>query len=296
MYSFDLTAATDRFPLRLLFFVAEALWGTELASASVNSALATNIFDVPFRFSRNRKKKKIPEAVSFVVGQPLGYYSSWPLFSLAHHSLVWVAAEMEYPGRKFDRDALLGDDICIADTKVANRYKQLISDIGVKISLSKSLISHTGCAEFAKRFLVKGLSVDLSPLSFRAFLPYFHPFGFIALGMKYPMKDHILLRVGGSGYRCSTQAPRSARFRRAIVMLDRYRLPFLFWLGGGKPASPTQVGLAWFYTVKVTEPRCPTVPQKRIDEADARGGVFADAWYLTEHNWVRGNLKQWLSV
>ena len=26
-------------------------------------------------------------------GQPLGYYTSWPLFALSHHVVVWVAAE-----------------------------------------------------------------------------------------------------------------------------------------------------------------------------------------------------------
>lgn len=31
--------------------------------------------------------------VWFSVGQPLGLLSSWPLFALSHHVLVWTAAE-----------------------------------------------------------------------------------------------------------------------------------------------------------------------------------------------------------
>jgi len=37
----------------------------------------------------------------FVAGQPLGDYSSWPLFALSHHLLVWICAEEVYPGSRF---------------------------------------------------------------------------------------------------------------------------------------------------------------------------------------------------
>jgi hypothetical protein len=37
--------------------------------------------------------------------------------------------------------------------------------VGVSISYQKSLISRSGCAEFAKRFKVKDLRKDISPLS-----------------------------------------------------------------------------------------------------------------------------------
>ena len=29
-------------------------------------------------------------------GRPLGFFSSWPLFTLTHHTLVWIAAERVY--------------------------------------------------------------------------------------------------------------------------------------------------------------------------------------------------------
>lgn len=32
--------------------------------------------------------------MSFIAGQPLGYYGSWALFSLSHHFIVWLAAEL----------------------------------------------------------------------------------------------------------------------------------------------------------------------------------------------------------
>lgn len=37
----------------------------------------------------------------FASRQPPGYLSSWPLFALSHHLLVWIAAEREDPGRRF---------------------------------------------------------------------------------------------------------------------------------------------------------------------------------------------------
>lgn len=69
-YSYDLAAATDRWPLVMLFELMQSLFDRGFASSVVNSALATNTFAVPF------VKRKF-SIVSFVAGQPLGYYSSW---------------------------------------------------------------------------------------------------------------------------------------------------------------------------------------------------------------------------
>jgi hypothetical protein len=47
--------------------------------------------------------------VTFTKGQPLGFYSSWPLFTLTHHMLVWIAAERVYGTTKLCDYAILGD-------------------------------------------------------------------------------------------------------------------------------------------------------------------------------------------
>lgn len=54
----------------------------------------------------------------------------------------------------------------------------------MKISVKKSIISNTGAAEFAKRFRVKNMIQDLSPVSVRALCNFFNPFGQVALGLK----------------------------------------------------------------------------------------------------------------
>ena len=81
-----------------------------------------------------------------------------------HCPTIWWCAEKIYPGKRFDKYAILGDDICIADSKVAEVYLSTLKDLGVTISLPKSLVSDVGGAEFAKKFRCKNLTVDLSPL------------------------------------------------------------------------------------------------------------------------------------
>lgn len=140
-----------------------------MASSVLNATLATNILDVPFF-----KRKWSP--ISFVAGQPLGYHSSWPLFALSHHILVWWAANQVYPGVLFQSYAILGDDVVIADEEVARLYESALGRLEVQISYTKSLISHSGSTEFAKRFRVKDLRKDLSPISIRNLMNSHHPF------------------------------------------------------------------------------------------------------------------------
>lgn len=68
-YSFDLKSATDRWPLLLLLYIMQYCFDRSFASSVVNSALASNVFEVPF-------VKRKASQVSFVAGQPLGYHAS----------------------------------------------------------------------------------------------------------------------------------------------------------------------------------------------------------------------------
>lgn len=52
----------------------------------------------------------------------------WPLFALSHHFVVWYCADKVYPGKKFSKYALLGDDIVIGDAAVAEFIR--MSSIG----------------------------------------------------------------------------------------------------------------------------------------------------------------------
>lgn len=48
---------------------------------------------------------------------------------------------------------------------MAEVYASALMQLGLSISYHKSLISTEGAAEFAKRFRIRGLSKDVSPIS-----------------------------------------------------------------------------------------------------------------------------------
>lgn len=98
--------------------------------------------------------------VSYTVGQPMGFLSSWASMAFSHHVLVRWAAILEGK-HDFRKYALLGDDIVIWEETVANRYKSLLGRLGVEISAAKSF-EEVGLAEFGKAFFNRGR--DLRPI------------------------------------------------------------------------------------------------------------------------------------
>ncbi|KAG9438895.1 hypothetical protein H6P81_021193 [Aristolochia fimbriata] len=147
--SFDLKAATDSLPVRLSGSLLAGLFGNEFAQSWVD-ILTQTAFRVPEAQTFKRQKAHV---YRFTKGQPLGFYSSRPVFALTHHALVWLAAWRAHPGKLFLDYAILGDDLVIADEKVAAEYLAIMRDAEVTISKEKSLISRTGALEFAKRFM-----------------------------------------------------------------------------------------------------------------------------------------------
>lgn len=61
--------------------------------------------------------------------------------------------------------AVLGDDVVITDPPTSHVYSQTLEKLGVTISPGKSLYSRSGSMEVAKRFWVKSMKVDLSPIA-----------------------------------------------------------------------------------------------------------------------------------
>jgi hypothetical protein len=71
------------------------------------------------------------------------------MLALTHHLIVKESA-LRAGIANFSAYALLGDDIVIRNSAVAKEYLSLMSDLGVSINLSKSVIS-LDFAEFASR-------------------------------------------------------------------------------------------------------------------------------------------------
>lgn len=61
---------------------------------------------------------------------------------------------------------VLGDDIVIADTDVANRYKELLSFFGVEVSLPKRILPTEGFSglEFASQLFSNGEMISPLPI------------------------------------------------------------------------------------------------------------------------------------
>lgn len=248
-WSYDLQAATDRFPYEWSECMLSQLFG-EYYSSAVIDQLRSSIYRTPIPVdppSRIRKSRR--RFLRFNVGQPLGAYSSWPLFALSHHLLVWYAAELAYPGRVFKKYALLGDDIVIADEVVAHVYATLLDKLGVKISISKSLVSNEGVFEFAKRYRIRKGMVDISPISVKALLGYISLWGVWEIAETYNVSSFsTLLRISGYGYRSlgslSNLNPISCRRMKQRVQrlfwiyYKMYSISITLWLGRGLPLSP----------------------------------------------------------
>lgn len=156
-WSYDLSAATDRFPLLLQHATMAFLLGPRLAGLWVR-LLTWREFAVPLPPRGTiLPKGGAARAVMYGAGQPMGALTSWAIFSLTHHILVQFAAYKAYGKLEwFKLYALLGDDIVLADAKVAQVYLTLLRVIGVEVGLAKSLISHNGSFEFAKRTWIHG--------------------------------------------------------------------------------------------------------------------------------------------
>jgi len=148
-YSYDLTSATDRFPVVIQERILGHMFDTNCAEA-----WRRILTDEPFWF------KDAGRSIKWSVGQPLGAKSSWAMFTLSHHLVVRIAAMRLNVSAEY---VILGDDIVIKGYRLAREYRHLMKQMGVEISDSKSHASpHT--FEFAKIWTRKGINVSGFPL------------------------------------------------------------------------------------------------------------------------------------
>lgn len=86
--SFDLSAATDRLPVLLQSHLISALYPG--AGQLWSELLVGRSYQVPKGI--RKIGMKLPEAVDYAVGQPMGALSSWAMLALTHHFIVQFAA------------------------------------------------------------------------------------------------------------------------------------------------------------------------------------------------------------
>lgn len=140
------------------------------------------------------------------------------MLALTHHIMVALAARRAgYLVGSFRDYAVLGDDIVIANGKVAREYLIVCNQVGVKVGIHKSLISRNGCLEFAKRFFVRG--VDASPISLLEIGSASRSLvAMLEIGRKYKLSLPSMVAILGYGYKVRgrltkyiTQLPRRVR-------------------------------------------------------------------------------------
>lgn len=112
----------------------------------------------PFDYNNGERK------LSYAVGNPMGAYSSFNSFAVCHHFFVFLACKQAQVSWKRCPYMLLGDDIVIANDKVAKEYISLLNEWGVDVSLQKTHTSKYGF-EFAKQTRLHRTNVSQFPLS-----------------------------------------------------------------------------------------------------------------------------------
>jgi hypothetical protein len=228
MWSYDLSAATDRLPIviqKVLLSPFLTSWGAEV--------WASLLIGRPYYFAglSNKSSKGLPAMdgrdLYYSRGQPMGALSSWAMLAFTHHALVqWAAARSVCKDKPewFADYAVLGDDIVIGDKAVAREYLAIMDSLGVQISIHKSLVSaRRPVCEFAKRFFSK--TEDLSGVPWREALLAPQYFAVLMDVIRhYKPRLGIIFHFLGYGYRVrgSLTAPffkQGPRVRNVLLSL-----------------------------------------------------------------------------
>nr|QQM16259.1 putative replicase [Ransystermes virus] len=153
LYSFDLQAATDRFPLEVqlawLKKVGLGKWCDPVREVSRGQYYVPELskpkvkpdYKVLGLAGGPRFGPVHPKFWTYGCGQPMGLYGSFPLFHLTHRSLLEDLSQKT--SSPFPAYAVLGDDVLIGDPKLAEAYRDQISELGVPLSDPKTLESES---------------------------------------------------------------------------------------------------------------------------------------------------------
>lgn len=206
VYSFDLSAATDRLPIKLQELLVSKLMGPVFSESWVTLLIGRS-YDLP---TSAQEKYGVPDSLTSIkygTGQPMGALSSWAMLAYTHHFIVQCSAWMAgHPRNQLFTDyAVLGDDIVIWDTSVAKQYLSIMKELGVSIGLAKSVVSLKGDAlEFAKRTIWKGRDISPAPLK-EAAAARRTVANVIAFKDKYKMDFVSVCRYLGLGFHVNLQ-------------------------------------------------------------------------------------------
>lgn len=298
VYSFDLTAATDRIPVNVQALILDVLFDRYLGGLWA-ALLVERWYQIPFPqwdpMSISCKRLGIPtggsssvktrwvkwrdgqvevvEAVRYATGQPMGALSSWAMLAVTHHVMVRIAA-LRAGLKGFSDYLVLGDDLVIAHADVAREYLKLAGEWDIGINLSKSVISRNGSLEFAKRFVYK--YQDVTGLSFKEMcVAKWDIRGLLQLFNR--VKAFRSVRVSealsflGHGYRALSRI--TAKFNKLGKGMRRALLLFSY---PGLLFSTCSNYEAWLFSVAFNRSTKPTVSEEALNFLKDLGIKMAD--------------------
>jgi hypothetical protein len=258
--SMDLSAATDRLPVKLQAQILELL--------GFPGNLWMSILD--------RDWLLLGERVRYAVGQPMGAYSSFAMLALTHHVIVHIAASRSGIHPKSLIYMVLGDDGAMANSKVAKSYMEVFSELGLEINPLKGFSGTV--LEFAKQlWTINGIKI--SPIGAKNIMlalrhVEFLPSVLYELWVKrFPLFKNFKKSVPKTesaedwtsslmskyvvsrGYRSTD--PELLRGHSTSSLMDRYTI--------GKPIAPAGDS-KWFTVEPIEEPKVKKSVFKRTEE------------------------------
>lgn len=172
VYSIDLSKATDRLPATILGDIVISIYNKAFANLWY-LIMVDRDFKVPSQDSEHT-------FVKYVVGQPMGIYSSWAMLATWHHVICRMCLHiLDIPISKEKAQYLIiGDDVVMRGKRVAELYCYIVTTIcGIEVSPTKGFSPDTKVqgrcpfavsspmksVEVAKRIFIDG--IELSPVS-----------------------------------------------------------------------------------------------------------------------------------
>lgn len=149
VHSVDLSDATNLFPLPYQIGALETRVVLNEGDKE-DWRCMVNIFNEVARSPWFSKENGEVKTHVFTRGQPLGLGPSFFAFAFAHNILLTDLCRNHKLPESF---VILGDDVCIANDRLAVLYRQSLDLLGCKVSESKTLVSPK-VAEFAGKIIL----------------------------------------------------------------------------------------------------------------------------------------------
>jgi len=155
IYSFDLTAATDKLPLAIQRQILKFLLGSDILADNWAAIMSARDFATP-----------TGGTVKYARGQPMGAKSSFPMLGLTHHVITQIAA-MRAGLKSYNKYVILGDDNTLTGSDVAKHYLELMAKLDVPVNTSKSVVHGqklVKAGEICKRIFLNGHELTAIPV------------------------------------------------------------------------------------------------------------------------------------